>query len=489
MSRFARISIYTLAALALPAAAVVLGLRSLEQRDHPDAPIAMDTSAVAKVPRPPIDPTKPTVVVLLGADLTEITDALGPYEMFARARRYNVITAAPKRQPTLLTGGIRILPHYSLAELNETLGRAADIVVVPNLPNADAPMNRPVIDWIRRQAAAGSLIHSWCKGAMALAETGLLDGHTATAHWGDIPTLEKRYPRVTWVRGVRWIDRGQFVMSAGITSGIDASLRVLIRVAGDSVARRVAREIRYPNYHFALDPNVEQYALRPADLVLLANAAFRMNRPLMGVGMYDGVGEFDLSNVYDAHVHTLAVRVETVAETASPVVTEHGLTMYPSLTLASADERNIARARELDRLIVPGPEAPKRATALAAAAAARVPKLRPEYVHAAQPGRFGLEAIIEDLARIADVPTARFALKRMEYRSATIRFQGPYAPWAPLSVVIALAVGGVAAAVGAVKVARALSESDRKSSAATLTGSERSALPWRRRQQERLVSR
>ena len=71
-------------------------------------------------------------------------------------------------------------------------------------------------------------------GLKLLFYQGLLDGQTATAHWGDIPTLEKRYPRVTWVRGVRWIDRGQFVMSAGITSGIDASLRVLIRVAGDS---------------------------------------------------------------------------------------------------------------------------------------------------------------------------------------------------------------------------------------------------------------
>src|SRR5688500_385067 len=489
MSRFTRFSIYAVATLALPAAAVVWGLRSLEERDHPEVPTAMDAAAVATVPRPAIDPAKPTVVVLLGADLTEITDALGPYEMFARARRYNVVTAAPRRQPTLFTGGIRILPHYSLAELDETLGRAADIVVIPNLPNADAPMNRPVIDWIRHQAAAGSLIHSWCKGAMALAETGLLDGHTATAHWGDITTLEKRYPRVKWVRGVRCIERGQCVMSAGITSGIDASLRVLIRVAGDSVARRVAREIRYPNYHFALDPRVEQYSLRPADLVLVANAAFRLNRPLMGVAMYDGVGEFDLSTVCEAHVHTRSVRVDTVAETEAPIVTAHGLTVFPSVALAPTDERNSGRARKLHRLIVPGPEAPERSAALAAAAAAVAPKVRPEYIHAARPSRFGLEPVIEDLARTADVPTARFALKRMEFRSASIRFQGPTAPWEPLSVAFALALGGLAAAFATVKLSGGLSESDRKSSVATLTGAEPPAVSWLRRQQGRLVSR
>jgi putative intracellular protease/amidase len=451
-----------------------MGVRSLKERDRPDIPMAMDAAEIATVPRPMIDRTKPTVVVLLGADLTEITDALGPYEMFARAGRYNVVTAAPSRQPTLLTGGIHILPHYSLAELDDTLGRAADIVVVPNLPNADAPMNRPVIDWIRRQAAAGSLIHSWCKGAMALAETGLLDGQTATAHWGDIGSLEKKYPKVTWVRGVRWIDRGQFVMSAGITSGIDASLRVLIRVAGDSVARRVAREIRYPNYHFALDPRVEQYSLRPADLVLLANAAFRVRRPLLGVAMYDGVEEFDLSNVYDAHVHTWAVRVETLAETEGPVVTAHGLTVYPSLALKAANDRS-ARARDLDRIIVPGPEARERAATLAAAVAAVAPELRLEYLHAAEPDRFGLEPVIEDLAKTSDVPTARFALKRMEYRSSSVLFAGAGAPWWALSVASALALTGLAAAFGAFRVVRAPAERH-MSSEPTLIHAEQPAL-------------
>jgi AraC family transcriptional activator FtrA len=454
MSSFTRFSIYAVAALALPAIATLWGVRTLSERERPELPAAMDSAAIASARRPVIDPTKPTVVVLLGADLTEITDALGPYEMFARAGRYNVVTAAPQRQPTLLTGGIRILPHYSLAELDQTLGRAVDIVVVPNQPNADAAMNRPVIDWIQKQSSAGSLIHSWCKGAMALAETGLLDGKTATAHWGDIRKLEKRYPKVTWVRGVRWVDRGQFVMSAGITSGIDASLRVLIRVAGDSVARRVAREIRYPNYHFALDPAVEQYSLRPPDLVLLANGAFRMRRPVLGVALYDGLGEFDLSNVYDAHGHTMAAEVETVGEAEGPIVTAHGLTVYPSLALGAATVQMKARVQELDRLIAPGPDARQRAAPLVSAAAASAPTLRVDYVQAADPGRFGLEAVIEDLARTADAPTARFALKRMEYRSSSVRFDGSVIPWAPMSTALALALVGLAAAWGTFRIGR-----------------------------------
>jgi putative intracellular protease/amidase len=442
MSRFSRFTTYTLAFLAGPVLSAAVAVRALSVPD-PELPAKLDASTVAAIPRPAIDPAKPTVVVLLGADLTEITDALGPYEMFARAAKYNVVVAAPARQPTLLTGGLRILPHYSLAEIDTVLGAAPAVVVIPNLPNAAEAMNRPVIEWIRKQAAAGSLIHSWCTGAMALAETGLLDGQTATAHWGDIPTLEKRYPRVTWVRGVRWIDRGQYVMSAGITSGIDASLRVLIRTAGDSVARRVAREIRYPNYHFALDPRAEQFSLQPADFILLANAAFRFNRARVGVGIYDGVGEIDLSNVYDAHAQVMVNRVETVADTDRAIVTAHGLTLFPSLSVAT---EGLTSLRELDRLMIPGPEAPREAAALVGRLRRAVPALRPEYIHAAQPDRFGLETVIEDLARVSDRPTARFALKRMEYRSAAIRLEGSAIPWVPLSIALGLGLAGLSLA-------------------------------------------
>jgi hypothetical protein len=104
-----------LAFLVLPAAATLLGLRSLNKRDQPAVPPSLDKGTVDARPRPAIDPAKPTVVVLLGSDLTEITDALGPYEMFARAGTYNVVTAAAVRQPSLLTGGLRILPHYTIA--------------------------------------------------------------------------------------------------------------------------------------------------------------------------------------------------------------------------------------------------------------------------------------------------------------------------------------------------------------------------------------
>jgi putative intracellular protease/amidase len=430
---------------ALPIAAGVFGFRDLAGRQNPERLAPLPAQQLARASRPQIDPGRPTAVVVLGADITEITDALGPYEMFARTGRYNVVTAAPERQPTLLTGGLRILPHYSFAELVARLGgKAPAIVMVPNIPNIADANNAAVVDFLRRSAAAGAIMHSWCTGAMALAQAGLLDGRTATAHWGDLALLEDRYPRVRWVRGVRWVDHGQLVMSAGITSGVDASLRVIGRLVGDSVARRVAREIRYPDYHFAIDPRAEQFTFRAADLVLLTNAAFRPVRPRVGVALYDGVTELDLGHVYDAHAATLAADVETVARSDGIVTSAHGLTLLPSIAVAGA---GASRMRSLDRLIVPGPEARERAAALVSEIAAVAPGLEPAFLQAENAGRYGLEPVIADLARTADLPTAAFALRRLEYRGSTTPLAGSRVPWQSLLVALLLGATGLALAL------------------------------------------
>src|SRR5688500_10733702 len=143
MSNLANFLILAGSLVVMPALTAFLGIRALDQREEQvEQPAPMSAPAIAATPRPPLDSSKPTVVVLLGADLTEITDALGPYEMFARTGRFNVVTAAPQRQPSLLTGGLTILPHYSLAEIDSVLPTGVGIVVVPNLPNADQAINR-----------------------------------------------------------------------------------------------------------------------------------------------------------------------------------------------------------------------------------------------------------------------------------------------------------------------------------------------------------
>ncbi len=442
MSKLLSALAYGAAFLVLPVLVGSAGMQQYLARERPTQLPYASAELLARAPRPAIDPTRATVVVVLGADLTEVTDALGPYEIFARARGFNVITAAPERRPTLFSGGLAVLPHYSLPEVDTLLGgRSADVVVVPNIPNIRTSTNAPIVAWLRKQASGGALMHSWCKGAMALAEAGLLDGRAATAHWGDIAKLERLYPGVSWRRGVRWVEHDGFVLSAGITSGIDASLRVLRRLLGDDTARRVADEIRYPNYRFVLEPNVEQYTIMASDAVLLANAAFGVpRREQIGLALYPGVGEIDISNVYDAHAYVMTAGVAAVGRGEDVIQSEHGLTLLPRTRVNGARELSMQR---LDRLLVPGARAGREAADLVATVKAHAPSLPIQYLHAHEPERFGLEPVLEDLALTSDVMTAQFAQRRMEYRSRSVRLQGARLPWLVFASPLLLGAVGV----------------------------------------------
>jgi hypothetical protein len=149
------------------------------------------------------------------------------------------------------------------------------------------------------------------------------------------------------------------------------------------------------------------------------------------------MGELDLSHVYDAHAYTTVADLEGLAIDRGVVVTAHGLTLLPAHTVDEVGRLG------LDRLVVTGVDARARAAALVARLAAAAPALPPTYLHADAPARFGLEPVLEDLARTADVPTARFALRRLEYRSASLQLEGRAVPWRTLAMPLVLGALGL----------------------------------------------
>jgi hypothetical protein len=135
----------------------------------------------------------------------------------------------------------------------------------------------------------------------------------------------------------------------------------------------------------------------------------------------------------------------SIGTDADVVVTAHDLTLVPAH--AAAD----TAALRLDRLVVPGTDARERAGTLVSAVAAVARSVRVDYLHADAPQRFGIEPVIEDLARSADVPTARFALRRLEYRSESVRLEGSAMPWRALALPPLLGTLGVVLAAAAAR--------------------------------------
>lgn len=78
-----------------------------------------------------------------------------------------------------------------------------------------------------------------------LAETGLLDGKTATTHHGSWDDFATSFPAVHLVRHRRYVEHAHVATAGGLTSGIDLALRVVQRYLGSAPATETARYMEY----------------------------------------------------------------------------------------------------------------------------------------------------------------------------------------------------------------------------------------------------
>ena len=109
------------------------------------------------------------------------------------------------------------------------------------------------------------------------------------------------YPKVHWQRGVRYVDGGMLLSTAGLTAGVDAALHLLARRHGADLAGKVAQGLNIPPSRSVSSPKCRQYEFGPADGIFLLNAAFRWPKHRSGVWLYDGVGELALGWRFASH--------------------------------------------------------------------------------------------------------------------------------------------------------------------------------------------
>lgn len=185
-------------------------------------------------------------------DDVEVLDFAGPYEVFTTASRvarrgepqaaapFVVSTVARELRPLRARAGLLVQPDSLLAQ-----SAPIDVLIVPG-GVVDAELLQPALSgWIAATAATARITASVCTGAFLLAAAGLLDSRRATTHWEDMADLRRRFPAVTAVADVSWVDEGRIVTSGGISAGIDMSLHLVERLAGRDLAEETARQMEY----------------------------------------------------------------------------------------------------------------------------------------------------------------------------------------------------------------------------------------------------
>ena len=185
-------------------------------------------------------------------DEIEVLDFAGPFEVFSVANRvharmepeaaplFNVVIIAEQMRPVSARGNLPLQPHAAI-DAHPPL----DVLLVPGGVVTAELERANVTNWIAETAPSTRITASVCTGAFLLAKAGLLHNKKATTHWEDIPDLQSMFPDVDVQKDLRWVDTGHIVTAAGISAGIDMSLHLVARLAGEELATKTARQMEF----------------------------------------------------------------------------------------------------------------------------------------------------------------------------------------------------------------------------------------------------
>ena len=183
----------------------------------------------------------------------EVLDFCGPFEVFSvtrlnedkrreEASPFQPFLVAESSDPVTATGGMRVLPHHSMADCPHL-----DILVVPGGWGFRHHMqNASLHAWLCDRAAKAETVTGVCTGSLLLGSAGLLDGLDATTHWRFLDAMRDTFPTVKVQYEKHFVRDGRVFTSAGISAGIDMSLKVVEDRFGEKVARATARHMEYP---------------------------------------------------------------------------------------------------------------------------------------------------------------------------------------------------------------------------------------------------
>lgn len=169
-------------------------------------------------------------------------DAIGPYEVLQRLPGATVTFLAER------TGEFRTDNGFLGLNADATFDDLVDpdVIVVPGGVGTRKLMERshPIHPWLQKAHQTTRFTTSVCTGSLVLASAGLLEGLTATTHWGAYKVLEEHNVAPTGQRVVEHLDR-RIITAAGVSSGIDMALRLSELLVDDIAAKAMQLMVEY----------------------------------------------------------------------------------------------------------------------------------------------------------------------------------------------------------------------------------------------------
>ncbi|MEW6995484.1 GlxA family transcriptional regulator [Colwelliaceae bacterium MEBiC 14330] len=186
-----------------------------------------------------------------------------PIEMLlageAFARRYD--KSLPKLHTQLLsesTGRIKSRAGITMVadkvlELEQQFTSVPDIIIVPSLWRNPRPLLKEhpkLVTWLKSAWRQGSTLIGVGTGVCFLAESGLLDNHSATTHWHYVAQFKRDYPKVDLKPDYFITQSERIYCAASLNALADIIVHLIAQHYGKAAAQNVERnfshEIRKP---------------------------------------------------------------------------------------------------------------------------------------------------------------------------------------------------------------------------------------------------
>ncbi|MBK7902540.1 MAG: DJ-1/PfpI family protein [Proteobacteria bacterium] len=284
---------------------------------------------------------RPVVAVIAYNAGTEVTDFLVPFGVLTDSGLADVHAVA------LAEGPVTFRPAPGLAELPGTVAafdvaypRGADYVIVPAVVDPDSAA---LISWLRAQHSKGAVIMSICDGAKVLAQAGLLQDRTATAHWYSLPELRRQFPATTWRDDRRYVFDENVVTTSGISASVPATFALLERIAGAEATARFASSLGITTWPAAHDGAAFRKAHEAWNAAVVGARPPAMMTEGVGLSLPAQFDEARAALVMDAYSRTHRSNVVLHSGDASEIRSRHGLVFK-----TSRDER----VHEIDTVLL-----------------------------------------------------------------------------------------------------------------------------------------
>jgi len=225
----------------------------------PNGPAGNKSAVKANPLKPPAQGSIP--VAFLISEGAVMIDFSGPWEVFqdvmvpgGQNHPFRLYTVAETTAPIRASGGMKILPDYTLEN-----APPPKVIVIP----AQSEPSAAVLEWIRKSTKNTDVTMSICTGAFVLAKTGLLSGKAATTFHAAFVSFAREFPDVHLKRGARFVEHGNLATAGGLSSGIDLALRVVERYYGREIAQKTAYNMEYQGQGWMNPDSNQIYAAAP----------------------------------------------------------------------------------------------------------------------------------------------------------------------------------------------------------------------------------